>query len=216
MWVLYSFEHVAPVLCLRRTWTESMLVCRSLCFWQRVSVCQTLNALKWAFSKSALGPVRSSSFHLSRDSSPLERRANFTAGWRLLSLSDEAAGPRTARRADECSLGQRHRPPTPSHTYKENYIKTVNSKRGWLCWWAHYWPLTGSHFSLVSYPAIPWKYTGLRSPAVCSAAQPPLMQWFSVLFLHPPPVPPQGDALQEYAWTSQGKFKAGSETWPEI
>lgn len=85
-------------------------------------MCQTLNALKWAFSKSALGLVRSSSLHLSRDSSPLERRANFTAGRRLLSLSDEAAGPRTARRADECSLGQRHRPPNPlTHIQRKLY-----------------------------------------------------------------------------------------------
>ena len=74
---------------------ESMAVCRSLCFWQCVSVCQTLNASKWAPTKSALGPDRSPSFHLRSDSPPLrERESNFTAGWRPFNLSDEGAGPR--------------------------------------------------------------------------------------------------------------------------
>ncbi len=95
------------------------------------------------------------------------------------------------------------------------------------------------HFSVVSHPPIPGKYTGLQSLTVRSSAPRPLRSHrypvcCPLLAPHSPSslsrwkqnvigcdctchqIGSQGKSWWEYAWTSQGKLEAVSETWPEM
>lgn len=143
---------------------ESMAVCRSLCFWQCVRMCQTLNASQWPSTISALGPDHSPPFHLSSDSAPQkERQSNFTAGWRPFNLSDEGASPRAHVCTHTVCMLVWTEIHTTTHEHPQN-SKRVNSKQGWLCWQAHQLAFA-CHFSPAS------QFQGLQWPTVCSSAQ---------------------------------------------